>query len=610
MKDFSGSDQETIFSTVVRHQGIVMVFALMKNDGTIYYRSLNPRPDVPNDDDNWSGLKKMEFPTLLRPVGMSLATRELTIAPKHELAPFRVLSDGRHVYIFRQSENKTLLVDRYVFDQSSLTLKQNYEARFQRSRKKDIPSGKKDSLGYEDMENKPFPEPTLEIDLTRKISYGNFAILLLPTDAPGQTRWVLLAGNDTEEQLDLFYVKRASDGLFDLEEMEEINLTLETQDGQNRLQIQDLDAITYAQQEQVKDENGRSRKIKRSMRMMLAARVQRGLKSIGSVPAVPIQFPMLVLDFAVTKNGKLTQVPDENTLRIPDVKLDSGQQALSTLLVDVQGTELKGGLLEPLHSKSAPFLMDGADGLVHLYYGHRANTPGSGAPIVASLGTGSGSTPTDDGQFMVAQFDATVARAKIEIPLLPEERSAQLVAIRPGTDLNDGQLAIAPGANLDHCSVTITSNNGDTVETWSDVPRRLDQFAAVLNGATTTDSQNSRLADGSVVLYDTAQKRSFTSQRPAYLVYDIPAGIGSVRLETVQPVVQDQSGIIIEIARGTRADFCKVTLQLNPDGSSTGSIPETWNDVPRDVDEFILVLSGMFSADPKDPRVMDGSKIL
>ena len=589
MKDFSGSGGYE-HQTVVRHQGIIIVFASKiddKGNPQIYYCSLDPRPDVPEDDDNWSDLKKMEFPELLRPVGMSLVTLDHT--RKQANAFFRVLSDGRYIYTFRQSvnesDNGTLLVDRYVFDRASLTLNPNYEARFQRSRKKDVPSGSKDSLGYQDMVNDPFPEPTLEIDLTHEIKDGNFAVLLLPTDVPGQTRWLLIAGNGSEKQLDLFYINRTSDGLFEMEEREEINLTLQAQDEKGGLEILSLDAITYAQQENVKDENGRTRKLKRSMRVMLAGRVD-VKKTLGDPPKEKTQFPILILDFAVTRDGKLTQVPDEGTLHLVDVDLESDQRSLPSLLVDVQGTELRGGMLSIL-SGTDPFLLDGSDGLVHLYYG-------------AQIGQ----------QFMVAQYDTTVARAKIELALLPEKRTAQLTAIRPGTDLNDSTLQITPEADADHCKVQITSHGGDTQETWSDVPRRLDQFAGVLNGVTTTDSQDSRLADGSVVLYDTAQKRSFTSQRPAYLVYDIPAGIGSVHLETIRPVIQDQSGVIIEIAKGTKTDLCKVTLQLKTDETLTGSITETWKDVPRDVDDFILVFSGMFSADPIDSLVKDGSKIL
>ena len=585
MKDFSGSDGY-VHQTVVRHQGIVIVFASKRDADDhpqIYYRSLNPRPDVPEDDDNWSDLTKLEFPKLLRPVGMSLVTRELEKAPEQENAVFRVLSDGRYIYTFRQSVNGTLLVDRYVFDQASLTLNPNYEARFQRSRKKDIPSGRKDSLGYQDMVNDPFPEPTLEIDLTHEINNGNFAVLLLPTDVPGQTRWLLIAGNGTEKQLDLFYIDRTSDGLFDMDEKEEINLTLQTQDEKDGLEINSLDAITYAQQENVKDESGRTRKLKRSMRMMLAGRVN---KMVGGSHQKTDPCPILILDFAVTRDGKLTRVPDEGTLHLPDVNLDSDQRSLPSLLVDVNGTELRGGMLSLL-SGTTPFLLDGSDGLVHLYYGNQI-----------------------DEQFMVTQFDTTVARSKIELVLLPEERTAQLAAIRPGTDLNDSTLQITPGADDDHCKVQITSHGGDTQEAWSEVPRRLDQFAAVLNGDTTTDENDARLASGSMVAYDTAQNRKFTSKRPAYLVYDIPAGIGSVRLETLQPVIQDQSGVIIEIARGTRTDFCKVTLKLKLDETLPGGVTETWSDVPRDVDDFILVLSGMFSSDSKDPQVKDGSKIL
>jgi hypothetical protein len=62
-------------------------------------------------------------------------------------APFQAVSDGKHVYLFRQSTGGTLYVDRFVFDPAPQTLNPTWEARFQRNRKRDLSASRKDTLG-------------------------------------------------------------------------------------------------------------------------------------------------------------------------------------------------------------------------------------------------------------------------------------------------------------------------------------------------------------------------------------------------------------------------------------------------------------------------------
>lgn len=237
---------------MVRHQGVVIGFA-MDRDRKIYYTVLNlekspggANTDPVLDANHWSVQPiELAFPEEIGQVGFQAAG--VTVIPKEkrqnsemdrfrsttarltDLAPFQVLSDGQYVYLFRQAidanhsdmvwvgdhspvVNRTLLVDRFIYDGQALLPKR--EIRYQRSRKKGLPAGPKDSPGYKDLNKKDFYEPTQELAFIGQISAGRFAVLLMPTAIPNAERWQIFAYNDQTERIDAFSIERDRSGLF------------------------------------------------------------------------------------------------------------------------------------------------------------------------------------------------------------------------------------------------------------------------------------------------------------------------------------------------------------------------------------------------------------
>ncbi|MFE2273327.1 LamG-like jellyroll fold domain-containing protein [Streptomyces lavendulae] len=163
-------------------------------------------------------------------------------------APFHVLSDGTYVVVLRQSVGEThadavykltgggssgdasradyvlsgakkvplvrdtLLVDRFVLVDGKL--KPVLEVRFKRSRHATRPESAKDSLGTEDMEGRPFHEPTQELSFVRNLTQGRFAAVLVPTAVSNVQRWQLFAHNDATGRVDSFNVEQGPQGLF------------------------------------------------------------------------------------------------------------------------------------------------------------------------------------------------------------------------------------------------------------------------------------------------------------------------------------------------------------------------------------------------------------
>jgi hypothetical protein len=246
---------------------------------SIYYRVLALNPAHPDDDKSWSDRKKLSFPDQIRPAGMSLVTVGLKTADEPvrpistgELtadAPFQAVSDGKHVYLFRQSKDGTLYMDRFVFDQAAKTLNPSWEPRYQRSRKRDLPASRKDTLGARDMEGEPFFEPTTELSVVEDLQNGRFCVLLLPGPLPSQWRWQILVTN-SEGEIDSYSIRRGEDGLFDMADMQRCRL--KWADVEQRFQTRPA-ALLYMQQEKAQDEYGRTQHVKRGARVMLATSV-------------------------------------------------------------------------------------------------------------------------------------------------------------------------------------------------------------------------------------------------------------------------------------------------------------------------------------------------
>ncbi|GET43341.1 hypothetical protein [Microseira wollei] len=163
-------------------------------------------------------------------------------------APFQVFSDDQYIFVFRQAianghadavykltngktsgdatrsdlvksnnsnvpvVDSTLLCDRFVL--AGKVLQPNREVRYQRSRHKTRPASQTDGLGANDMEGKPFFEPTQELAFIRNLSNGGFTVLQLPTQVHGIKRWQFFAYNSVTQRIDAFNLEVARDGLF------------------------------------------------------------------------------------------------------------------------------------------------------------------------------------------------------------------------------------------------------------------------------------------------------------------------------------------------------------------------------------------------------------
>ncbi|GGZ36378.1 hypothetical protein GCM10010387_33050 [Streptomyces inusitatus] len=264
------SDRAYISTTVIRHQGTTLAFAMDDRRRIVYsVLALDAYDPARGESDAayWTeDPLELAFPDELVRVGYAaLGTVTMpqvkkggrveaepgqVLAPQEgdgflsstarltAAVPFQVLSDGTYVVVLRQSVpaghpdavreaapgrasgggagaplvDSALLCDRFVLVGG--VLKPVREIRYRRSRSKDRPDSAKDSLGSTDMEGRPFREPTQVLGFVRNLSEGRFTALLVPTSVAGASRWQFFSLNTATSRIDALSVEQGRDGLF------------------------------------------------------------------------------------------------------------------------------------------------------------------------------------------------------------------------------------------------------------------------------------------------------------------------------------------------------------------------------------------------------------
>lgn len=176
----------------------------------------------------------------------------------------------------------------------------------------------------------------------------------------------------------------------------------------------------------------------------------------------------------------------------------------ATLHLDAQGLATYVGVLAPadeyplfgtMKSGTRPSMLDGADGLVHLYY-------------QASAGD------DQDGLFCVAQYDASIDRARYAFPWRAGETSdpthetgsITFIARQSGAALNAAKLRAIADKTGYLATLTLDDGKG-TVETWRGVPTEASALAKVLTGNFTGDPRQFASPGCQLPFYDVSGKR-------------------------------------------------------------------------------------------------------
>lgn len=311
------------YVATTNHQGTVITFAQDAASGStdLYYDVLNLTLTSARDEQDWTGFTKLVFPDQLRPAGMGIVTTENAGGTLLGFAdePFKVVSDGQYVCVFRQSSKNTLLLTRFMFkrpegaDNSVPVLEPAWEVRFERSGKEDVPANSRDTQNYLAPDGSPFIEPTVELSMIKNLAGGAFDVALLPNESNGSHNWQFFALDSVTQRVNLFNFPADEKGLFNLEGKPLDESGLVAPDRSFRLLLSPtaplifvpapFSSTFYTVQERVTSEDGESTLLKRSGRTLLAITV-----------SPPEGVRVATVDFAVSKTGTLAEIAEETVL--------------------------------------------------------------------------------------------------------------------------------------------------------------------------------------------------------------------------------------------------------------------------------------------------------
>ncbi|MFJ7498933.1 LamG-like jellyroll fold domain-containing protein [Serratia grimesii] len=300
------------YPQIVTCNGYVIAFASRTLSGSqpqIGYSVLMQQTQGASDVI-WKDFEPLDFATELRPVGFRLVSLEMgSGGPAVPDVAFQVCADDTYVYVFRQSNNGSIYMDRFYFDDTAIRLCKISEVRFRRSRDPDIPLDRKDTFGTQDMNQQTFVEPTLDLCFLAEVNNGWFQIAILPTDLPSVTRWHILQCNVSGD-LTVYSIARSDDGLFDLSDS--IDAQTGTVAPSQLFQLVDTTGATlppsagpslvlYNRQERLMDEYGRYTLQKRALRCLQA------------IP-VGANGQIALIDNGIGQDGRCAQVPEQLTV--------------------------------------------------------------------------------------------------------------------------------------------------------------------------------------------------------------------------------------------------------------------------------------------------------
>jgi hypothetical protein len=352
--------------TSVQHQGLVFLFGIDDNRD-LYYAvrrpptaptqepseategaestetadEVGPAPTMPATGSVWREWVRLPLPTDSPDLSVIQREREegtaewvrsqYNTARRTALAPIQVLSDGEHLFVFRQSTDNTLLVDRFLLDGGTERLVPKLEVRFKRSRQRFTPAQPQgfggnqsfDTPDFRDFSGNFFFEPTQEIRLTNPLTQGWFSVVLTNTTEHDVNRWHLFTHNRDTERIELFSIRRSADRLFDLRDytVEEgtledpqprhipglikRTLILRNEEGAELRPTQAPVATRFCLQSEMLTQDGDPSYVKAGVRVMLAVPVQSGEAAADTADST-----LASLVFGVRTDGTLAQIDD------------------------------------------------------------------------------------------------------------------------------------------------------------------------------------------------------------------------------------------------------------------------------------------------------------
>lgn len=264
-----------------------------------------------------------------------------------------------------------------------------------------------------------------------------------------------------------------------------------------------------------------------------------------------------------------------------------GLNTTGELVVDENNLTIYAGVADFLTPGASPFLMEGSDGLLHLYYGN---------------GTAS--------DFAVAHYALTTSRSSFygtwqaQASGGDEAGMVSFLASRAGSYFNSATIALGNSFSTAHCNLTMAHQTSGTTETWTGVPRSLDAFVAVLTGQAVSSPDDGGLSGGNSLFFD------YNGVHPGVWAPSSHTGAPEdfVFITRYAPELPLGSVEVVDNSASQQGTV-NVNLEINPlhwknNPSGKQIMTQAWGAIPSGAREFGDVLAGnaISTYDYSDPN--------
>ncbi|MCE8006855.1 LamG-like jellyroll fold domain-containing protein [Aestuariivita sp.] len=275
--------------------------------------------------------------------------------------------------------------------------------------------------------------------------------------------------------------------------------------------------------------------------------------------------------------------------------------------IDEMGLTYYAGLADFIVPQADSCLIEGSDALLHLYYKGaddllsvaQFSTASARATFYADWTT-DWSASARRVAFAAEEFERAsyrgwpsadwtpVSRRVMSAPDKTQAGFLNFVAHRIGTYMNKSAIAVRTSKVSDLlCDIVVAAPDGVGTETWSGLPRDINQLSQIWNGAAGDNPDDSDILNGKHPYFD------YTASRPAVLVPSATSNSGGYFLFTSVPSMPLHLGEVT-VASGTGDGFVSLTLASStPTNWDAGQvITQTWPDVRSKARGVLETLTG------------------
>lgn len=276
--------------------------------------------------------------------------------------------------------------------------------------------------------------------------------------------------------------------------------------------------------------------------------------------------------------------------------------------IDTMGLTYYASLAGFIRPSAATCLIDGSDGLLHLYYQGDSDlltvaqfsTQSARATFTVDWttqwsSTGLKAAALEKPSKSVALYRgwgcetwAPVGARLLAAPDATQSGFLNFVAHRVGTYMNSTQISVAASSVSPLlCDVTVQAAQGVGTETWHGLPRDVSQLSQIWNGAGSNNPDDPDVLNQSKPYYD------YAATAPAVLVPTQAGGNGSFFLLTSVPQLPVTLASV-EVAAGSTSEFVAVDVKIAPPPRwpATSTLNQHWPAVPAAPRALLDVFAG------------------